>query len=123
MIELALLQASIVREEGVGALWKGALPRACWTAPLGAMNFAGALTPHVLYLHAVLPSPPPGRQLYCDGVRDKQSHRNSIAQFGGDLQGRALWALHVSLVQSLAPCMQPHALLHRCFKPPSCAAS
>ncbi len=58
MIELALLQASIVREEGVGALWKGALPRACWTAPLGAMNFAGALTPHVLYLHAVLRSPP-----------------------------------------------------------------
>ena len=32
-----------MREEGLGALWKGALPRACWTAPLGAMNFAGAV--------------------------------------------------------------------------------
>ena len=39
-------QASIVREEGLGALWKGALPRACWTAPLGAMNFAGAPALH-----------------------------------------------------------------------------
>lgn len=39
-------QASIVREEGLGALWKGALPRACWTAPLGAMNFAGAAALH-----------------------------------------------------------------------------
>ncbi len=25
----------------MGALFKGALPRACWVAPLGAMNFAG----------------------------------------------------------------------------------
>ena len=28
-------------KEGVGALFKGALPRAAWVAPLGAMNFAG----------------------------------------------------------------------------------
>jgi hypothetical protein len=38
------LQVSIVQKEGVGALFKGALPRAIWTAPLGAMNFAGAVT-------------------------------------------------------------------------------
>ncbi len=37
-----VVQASIVQKEGVGALFKGALPRAIWTAPLGAMNFAGA---------------------------------------------------------------------------------
>jgi hypothetical protein len=37
----AHLQANIVQKEGVGALFKGALPRAIWTAPLGAMNFAG----------------------------------------------------------------------------------
>ena len=36
------LQASIVQKEGVGALFKGCLVRACWTAPLGAFNFAGA---------------------------------------------------------------------------------
>ncbi|KAK9825138.1 hypothetical protein WJX81_003067 [Elliptochloris bilobata] len=40
-VDAGAMLASIVREEGVGALWKGALPRACWTAPLGAMNFAG----------------------------------------------------------------------------------
>ena len=33
--------SEIVAKEGVGALFKGALPRACWVAPLGAMNFAG----------------------------------------------------------------------------------
>lgn len=36
------MQASIVQKEGIGALFKGALPRAIWTAPLGAMNFAGS---------------------------------------------------------------------------------
>jgi Ca2+-binding EF-hand superfamily protein len=35
------LAAKIVKEEGPGALFKGALPRALWIAPLGAMNFAG----------------------------------------------------------------------------------
>lgn len=34
-------QASIVQKEGIGALFKGCLVRACWTAPLGAFNFAG----------------------------------------------------------------------------------
>ena len=33
--------SEILATEGVGALFKGALPRACWVAPLGAMNFAG----------------------------------------------------------------------------------
>ena len=33
--------SQILKTEGVGALFKGALPRACWVAPLGAMNFAG----------------------------------------------------------------------------------
>jgi hypothetical protein len=32
---------TILREEGIGALYKGALPRALWVAPVGAMNFAG----------------------------------------------------------------------------------
>jgi Mitochondrial carrier protein len=36
---------SIVQKEGVGALFRGALPRALWVAPVGAMNFAGALCP------------------------------------------------------------------------------
>ncbi|BDA50895.1 probable S-adenosylmethionine mitochondrial carrier protein at C-terminar half [Coccomyxa sp. Obi] len=40
-ISAGALLASIVQKEGVGALFKGALPRAIWTAPLGAMNFAG----------------------------------------------------------------------------------
>ena len=29
----------------MGALFKGCLVRACWTAPLGAFNFAGAPLP------------------------------------------------------------------------------
>jgi Mitochondrial carrier protein len=33
--------AGILKDEGVGALFKGAAPRALWIAPLGAMNFAG----------------------------------------------------------------------------------
>ncbi|KAK9907446.1 hypothetical protein WJX75_003901 [Coccomyxa subellipsoidea] len=40
-ISAGTLLVSIVQKEGVGALFKGALPRAIWTAPLGAMNFAG----------------------------------------------------------------------------------
>ena len=32
--------SSIVAKEGVGALFKGCLPRALWIAPVGAMNFA-----------------------------------------------------------------------------------
>ncbi len=35
------LQVDIVKTEGVGALFKGAVPRMFWIAPLGAMNFAG----------------------------------------------------------------------------------
>lgn len=35
------MQSDIIRTEGVGALFKGALPRMVWIAPLGAMNFAG----------------------------------------------------------------------------------
>lgn len=35
------LASKIVREEGPGVLFKGALPRALWIAPVGAMNFAG----------------------------------------------------------------------------------
>lgn len=37
------LLVTIVKQEGVGALYKGALPRALWVAPVGAMNFAGVL--------------------------------------------------------------------------------
>ena len=32
-------QKSIVQKEGIGALFKGGLVRAIWTAPQGAMNF------------------------------------------------------------------------------------
>lgn len=39
------LLVSIVQKEGVGALFRGALPRALWVAPVGAMNFAGAVHP------------------------------------------------------------------------------
>lgn len=39
------LLVTIVRQEGVGALFKGALPRALWVAPVGAMNFAGGEPP------------------------------------------------------------------------------
>jgi len=35
------LLVSIVQKEGVGALFKGALARALWVAPVGALNFAG----------------------------------------------------------------------------------
>lgn len=36
-------QKNIVQKEGMGALFKGGLVRAIWTAPQGAMNFAGML--------------------------------------------------------------------------------
>lgn len=39
------LLVTIVQQEGVGALFKGALPRALWVAPVGAMNFAGGEPP------------------------------------------------------------------------------
>ena len=35
------ITSEILAKEGMGALFKGALPRALWVAPLGAMNFAG----------------------------------------------------------------------------------
>lgn len=37
----AAILAGMLKKEGPIALFKGALPRAVWTAPLGAMNFAG----------------------------------------------------------------------------------
>ncbi len=40
-VTIGQLAAQLVREEGPGALFKGALPRAMWIAPVGAMNFAG----------------------------------------------------------------------------------
>ena len=39
-----VLQKDILRKEGAGALFKGGLVRAVWTAPQGAMNFAGGLS-------------------------------------------------------------------------------
>lgn len=38
---IGTLLMTILREEGIDALYKGALPRALWVAPVGAMNFAG----------------------------------------------------------------------------------
>ena len=40
-VSAASAAAAVLRDEGVLALWRGALPRALWVAPLGAMNFAG----------------------------------------------------------------------------------
>ena len=40
-VDAATALAALVRGEGVLALWRGALPRALWVAPMGAMNFAG----------------------------------------------------------------------------------
>jgi hypothetical protein len=40
-VNAASALVSIVRNEGVLALWRGALPRALWVAPMGALNFAG----------------------------------------------------------------------------------
>lgn len=38
---MGAIMVAIVREEGLLALFKGAIPRFFWIAPLGAMNFAG----------------------------------------------------------------------------------
>jgi len=40
-VPITTLAKKLVAEEGPGALFKGALPRALWIAPVGAMNFAG----------------------------------------------------------------------------------
>ncbi|CAD7705384.1 unnamed protein product [Ostreobium quekettii] len=40
-VSVSKILIDILRVEGFGALFKGALPRAIWIAPLGAMNFAG----------------------------------------------------------------------------------
>ena len=53
---LALAQR-MVAEEGLSSLYKGAMPRALWIAPLGAMNFAGYELAKKA-LNAV-PEPPP----------------------------------------------------------------
>jgi Mitochondrial carrier protein len=39
--KLGSVIVELIQKEGVPALFKGALPRAVWIAPLGAMNFAG----------------------------------------------------------------------------------
>jgi hypothetical protein len=38
---MGTIMVAIVRDEGLLALFKGAIPRFFWIAPLGAMNFAG----------------------------------------------------------------------------------
>lgn len=38
---MGAIMVAIVQQEGLLALFKGALPRFFWIAPLGAMNFAG----------------------------------------------------------------------------------
>lgn len=38
---MSIIALTIVREEGLLGLFKGAVPRFFWIAPLGAMNFAG----------------------------------------------------------------------------------
>lgn len=40
-VTLTMVAVSILRREGPLGLFKGALPRFFWIAPLGAMNFAG----------------------------------------------------------------------------------
>ena len=52
---MCLVQKSIIQKEGAGALFKGGLVRAIWTAPQGAMNFAGLPLPYVLAHLSVLP--------------------------------------------------------------------
>jgi hypothetical protein len=51
------LAQRMVAEEGLSSLYKGAMPRALWIAPLGAMNFAGYELAKKA-LNAV-PEPPP----------------------------------------------------------------
>jgi len=38
---MSFVALSILRHEGALGLFKGAVPRFFWIAPLGAMNFAG----------------------------------------------------------------------------------
>ena len=40
-VSMSLVTVSILRHEGPLGLFKGAVPRFFWIAPLGAMNFAG----------------------------------------------------------------------------------
>lgn len=40
-LSLSMVAYSIIRHEGPLGLFKGAVPRFFWIAPLGAMNFAG----------------------------------------------------------------------------------
>lgn len=40
-ISMSMVVVSIMRNEGPLGLFKGAVPRFFWVAPLGAMNFAG----------------------------------------------------------------------------------
>lgn len=40
-VTLSIVAVSILRHEGPLGLFKGAVPRFFWIAPLGAMNFAG----------------------------------------------------------------------------------
>lgn len=40
-VSMSLVAISILRREGPLGLFKGAVPRFFWIAPLGAMNFAG----------------------------------------------------------------------------------
>jgi hypothetical protein len=40
-VSMQMILFSILRNEGLQGLFKGAIPRFFWVAPLGAMNFAG----------------------------------------------------------------------------------
>ena len=40
-LSMSFVALSILRHEGALGLFKGAVPRFFWIAPLGAMNFAG----------------------------------------------------------------------------------
>lgn len=40
-VSMSMIAFSILRQEGPLGLFKGAVPRFFWIAPLGAMNFAG----------------------------------------------------------------------------------
>lgn len=40
-VSMSMIAFSIIRHEGPQGLFKGAVPRFFWVAPLGAMNFAG----------------------------------------------------------------------------------
>lgn len=40
-LSMSMVAFSILRHEGPLGLFKGAVPRFFWIAPLGAMNFAG----------------------------------------------------------------------------------